>query len=133
MPIQELVQTCQREGVGNIPKPLEGGHELQLTHQELSGSGEDHGSLGGWRPFFFKDKVKKIKNWLKNQSLLSIDQKKELEMTPTLEKGGPVASTSFKPAPKVFKEKYNRPQKKPKGLKNHQGKGKGKENWLRPY
>ncbi|MBW0501296.1 hypothetical protein O181_041011 [Austropuccinia psidii MF-1] len=41
-----------------------------------------------------KDNVKKIKNWLKNQSVLSIDQKKELEMTPDLEKEGPVSSTS---------------------------------------
>ncbi|MBW0590476.1 hypothetical protein O181_130191 [Austropuccinia psidii MF-1] len=50
--------------------------------------------LGGWSPLSCKDKVKKIKSWLKNQSLLSIDQKKELEMTPALETEGPVASTS---------------------------------------
>ncbi|MBW0469097.1 hypothetical protein O181_008812 [Austropuccinia psidii MF-1] len=50
--------------------------------------------LGGWSPLSCKDKVKKIKKWLKNQSLLSIDQKKELEMTPDLETEGPVASTS---------------------------------------
>ncbi|MBW0572190.1 hypothetical protein O181_111905, partial [Austropuccinia psidii MF-1] len=50
--------------------------------------------LGGWSPLSCKDKVKKIKNWLKNQSLLSIDQKKELEMTPALETEAPVASTS---------------------------------------
>ncbi|MBW0466895.1 hypothetical protein O181_006610 [Austropuccinia psidii MF-1] len=30
---------------------------------------------GGWIPFSFKDKVKNIKKRLKNQSLLSIDQK----------------------------------------------------------
>ncbi|MBW0518184.1 hypothetical protein O181_057899 [Austropuccinia psidii MF-1] len=50
--------------------------------------------LGGWSPLSCKDKVKKIKNWLKNQSLLSIDQKKEPEMTPALETEAPVASTS---------------------------------------
>ncbi|MBW0518961.1 hypothetical protein O181_058676 [Austropuccinia psidii MF-1] len=50
--------------------------------------------LGGWSPFSRKGKVKKIQNVLKNQSLLSIDQKKELEMTQTFEKEGPVASTS---------------------------------------
>ncbi|MBW0546065.1 hypothetical protein O181_085780 [Austropuccinia psidii MF-1] len=50
--------------------------------------------LGGWSPLSCKDKVKKIKNWLKNQSLLSIDQKRELEMTPALETEVPVASTS---------------------------------------
>ncbi|MBW0569671.1 hypothetical protein O181_109386 [Austropuccinia psidii MF-1] len=89
--------------------------------------------LGGWSPLSCKDKVKKIKNWLKNQSLLSIDQKKELEMTPALETEGPVASTSSKPAPEVSKDKPKGPQKKQKGPKNHQGKGKAKANWHRPY
>ncbi|MBW0522498.1 hypothetical protein O181_062213 [Austropuccinia psidii MF-1] len=88
--------------------------------------------LGRWSPFYFKDKVKKMKNWFNNQILLSIDQKKELEMTSTLEKEGPVVSTSSKPALEVPKDKPNRLQKK-KGPKNHQGKVKGKENWHRPY
>ncbi|MBW0517388.1 hypothetical protein O181_057103 [Austropuccinia psidii MF-1] len=35
-----------------------------------------------------------IKNWLKKQSCLSIDQKKGLEMNPALGKEGPVVSTS---------------------------------------
>ncbi|MBW0472731.1 hypothetical protein O181_012446 [Austropuccinia psidii MF-1] len=34
------------------------------------------------------------KKKLKNQIILSIDQKKDLEMTPALEEGGPVVSTS---------------------------------------
>ncbi|MBW0575709.1 hypothetical protein O181_115424 [Austropuccinia psidii MF-1] len=95
-----------------MPKPLAGGHELLLTHQELSGSGEDTELLGGLSPLSLKDKVKKIKNWLNNQSLLSIDQKKELEMTPALETEGPVASTSPKPAPEVSRDKPKGPQKK---------------------
>ncbi|MBW0585013.1 hypothetical protein O181_124728 [Austropuccinia psidii MF-1] len=88
--------------------------------------------LGGWSPLSCKDKVKKIKNWLKNQSLLSIDQKKKLEMTPALEEGQ-VASTSSKPAQETSKEKPKGPKRKKKGPKKHQGKGKGKENWHRPY
>ncbi|MBW0493274.1 hypothetical protein O181_032989 [Austropuccinia psidii MF-1] len=59
--------------------------------------------LGGWCPFLCKDNVKKINNWLKNQSLISIDHKKELEMTPALENEGPVVSTSSKPAPEMSK------------------------------
>ncbi|MBW0534938.1 hypothetical protein O181_074653 [Austropuccinia psidii MF-1] len=74
-----------------------------------------------------------MNNWLKNQSLLSIDQKKELETTPALEKEGPVVSTSSKQAPEVSKEKTKGPQKKQRGSKNHQGKGKSKTNWQRPY
>ncbi|MBW0560816.1 hypothetical protein O181_100531 [Austropuccinia psidii MF-1] len=88
--------------------------------------------LGGWSPFFCKDKVKKIKNLLKNQILLSVDQKKELEMAPALEEG-PVPSTSSKQAPETSKEKFKGPHKKKKGPKNHQGKGKGKANWHRPH
>ncbi|MBW0582193.1 hypothetical protein O181_121908 [Austropuccinia psidii MF-1] len=45
MPVQKLVQRSQGRGVGNLPKPLAGGHELLLKHQELSGSGEDHRTL----------------------------------------------------------------------------------------
>ncbi|MBW0501674.1 hypothetical protein O181_041389 [Austropuccinia psidii MF-1] len=88
--------------------------------------------LGGWSSLSCKDKVKNIKNWLKNQILLFGYQKKELEMTPDLEEG-PVASTSSKPAPEAYKEKLKGPQKKNKGPKNHLGKGKGKANWHRPY
>ncbi|MBW0554028.1 hypothetical protein O181_093743 [Austropuccinia psidii MF-1] len=50
IPIQKLVQSSQRRGVGNMPKPLAGGHELLLTHQELSGSGEDHRTLRRMEP-----------------------------------------------------------------------------------
>ncbi|MBW0517246.1 hypothetical protein O181_056961 [Austropuccinia psidii MF-1] len=98
--------------------------------------------LGGWSPLSCKDKVKKIKNWLKNQSLLSIDQKKELEMTPALETEAPVASTSSKPAPEVSKDKPKGPQKEQRGPKtiNQREKakligtdpthrGKGSPNW----
>ncbi|MBW0545620.1 hypothetical protein O181_085335 [Austropuccinia psidii MF-1] len=89
--------------------------------------------LGGWSPLSCKEKVKKIANWLKNQSILSIDQKKELEMTPALEIEGPVESTSSKTVREVSKDKPKGPQKKQKGPKNHEIKGKGKANWHRPY
>ncbi|MBW0557723.1 hypothetical protein O181_097438 [Austropuccinia psidii MF-1] len=89
--------------------------------------------LGGWSPLSCREKFKKIKDWLKNQSLLSIYQKKKLEMTPTLEKEGPLASSSSKTAPEVLKEKPKGPQKKQRGPKNHQEKGNGKANWNRPY
>ncbi|MBW0568247.1 hypothetical protein O181_107962 [Austropuccinia psidii MF-1] len=85
--------------------------------------------LGGWSPLSCKDKVKKTKNWLKTQSLLSIDQKKELEMTSVLEKEVPVVSKSSKKTPEQSKDKPKRPQKKLRGPKNNQGKA----NWHRPY
>ncbi|MBW0584216.1 hypothetical protein O181_123931 [Austropuccinia psidii MF-1] len=83
-----------------------------------------------WSPFYCKDNFKKRKNWLKKQTLL--DKKEELKMTPALE-AGPVGSTSSKPTPEASKEKTKGPQKKKEGPKNHQGNGKGKANWHRPY
>ncbi|MBW0493328.1 hypothetical protein O181_033043 [Austropuccinia psidii MF-1] len=60
IPIQKLVQRSQR-GVGNIPKPLAGGHELLLTHQELSGLGEDHRTLRRVEPTVSQRKGQKDK------------------------------------------------------------------------
>ncbi|MBW0483923.1 hypothetical protein O181_023638 [Austropuccinia psidii MF-1] len=61
MPIQELVQNSKRRGVGNIPKPLEGGHELLLTNQELFGSGEDHRALRRVEPIVLQRQGQKDK------------------------------------------------------------------------
>ncbi|MBW0592790.1 hypothetical protein O181_132505, partial [Austropuccinia psidii MF-1] len=125
IPNTKIGSEQQRKRSGKYAKPLAGGYELLLTHQELSGSGEDHRILRRVGPFSCKERVKKIKNWLKDPSLLSTDQKKELEMTRAL-KEGLVASTSSKPAAEASKEKPKGPQKKKKGPKSHQGKGKGK-------
>ncbi|MBW0550177.1 hypothetical protein O181_089892 [Austropuccinia psidii MF-1] len=115
------------------PSLWQGGINSYLHIKSFLGQEKTIDLLGGWSPFPCKEKVKKIKNWLNNQSLLSIDQKKELEMTPALETEVPVASTSSKPAPEVSKDKPKGPQKKQRGPKNHQSKGKGKEKWHRPY
>ncbi|MBW0529901.1 hypothetical protein O181_069616 [Austropuccinia psidii MF-1] len=117
VPIPKLIQSNKRRGVENMPKPFAGGHELLLTHQELTGLGEYHRTLRRVEPTVFQRQ----------------DQKKEMEMTPALEKEGLVASTSSKPAPEVSKDKPKGPQKKNRGPKNHQGKRKGKANWNRPY
>ncbi|MBW0568656.1 hypothetical protein O181_108371 [Austropuccinia psidii MF-1] len=61
MPIQKLVQRSQRRGVGNMPKPLAGGHELLLTHQGLSGSREDHRTLRRLEPIFLQRQSQKDK------------------------------------------------------------------------
>ncbi|MBW0583268.1 hypothetical protein O181_122983 [Austropuccinia psidii MF-1] len=89
MPIQKLVQRSQRRGVGNMPKPLAGSMNSYLHIKSFLGQEKTIELLGGWSPLSCKDKVKNIKNGLKNQSILSIDQKKELEMTPALETEGP--------------------------------------------
>ncbi|MBW0523409.1 hypothetical protein O181_063124 [Austropuccinia psidii MF-1] len=130
--VQNLVQRSQRGRVGNLSKPLAGAMNSSLHIKSLLGQEKTIKLLGGLSPLYFKEKVKKINNWLRNQNILPIDQKKELEMTPALEKG-PVASTSSKPAPEMSKDKPKGPQKKLKDPKNHQDKGKGKYNQHRPH
>ncbi|MBW0588746.1 hypothetical protein O181_128461, partial [Austropuccinia psidii MF-1] len=61
MPIQKLVHSSQRRGVRNMPKPLARGTELLLTHQELSGSGEDHTALGRLEPIVLQRQGQKDK------------------------------------------------------------------------
>ncbi|MBW0575492.1 hypothetical protein O181_115207 [Austropuccinia psidii MF-1] len=61
VPIQKLVQRSKRRGVENMPKPLAGGHQLLLTHQELSGSGEDHRALRRVEPIFLQRQGQKGK------------------------------------------------------------------------
>ncbi|MBW0508749.1 hypothetical protein O181_048464 [Austropuccinia psidii MF-1] len=61
MPIQKLVESSQRRGVGDMPKLLTGGHELLVTNQELSGSGEDHRTLGRLEPIVSQRQSKKDK------------------------------------------------------------------------
>ncbi|MBW0560743.1 hypothetical protein O181_100458 [Austropuccinia psidii MF-1] len=110
---------------GKYAQAFDRAHELLLTHQELSGSGEDNRTLRGLDPIILQRKSQKINDWLNNQSLLSIDQKKEFEMNPVLETEGPVASTRSR----SVQRQAHGPQKKSKGPKNHQRKGKGKANW----
>ncbi|MBW0531328.1 hypothetical protein O181_071043 [Austropuccinia psidii MF-1] len=59
MPIQKLVQSSPRRGVGKMPKTLAGGHELLITHQELSGSGEDHRTLKMLKPIVLQRQSQK--------------------------------------------------------------------------
>ncbi|MBW0554083.1 hypothetical protein O181_093798 [Austropuccinia psidii MF-1] len=64
MPIKKLVQRSQRRGVANMSKPLAGGHELLLTHQELSGSGEDHRTPRALEPIVLQRQSQKDKEFV---------------------------------------------------------------------
>ncbi|MBW0535382.1 hypothetical protein O181_075097 [Austropuccinia psidii MF-1] len=44
-----------------MSKPLAGGHELLLTYQELSGSGEDHRTVRRMEPIVFQIQGQKYK------------------------------------------------------------------------
>ncbi|MBW0565851.1 hypothetical protein O181_105566 [Austropuccinia psidii MF-1] len=70
VPDQNLVQRSQGRGVGNIPKPLEGGYELLLTHQEYYASGEDHRNLRRMEPVFLKRESQKDKELVEEQKFI---------------------------------------------------------------
>ncbi|MBW0476172.1 hypothetical protein O181_015887 [Austropuccinia psidii MF-1] len=57
-----MVKRSKERGVGNIPKPLAGCHELLPTHQELFGSGEDHRTLRRMDPIVVQRQEEGIGN-----------------------------------------------------------------------
>ncbi|MBW0533299.1 hypothetical protein O181_073014 [Austropuccinia psidii MF-1] len=67
VPVQKLVQRSQGRGVGNSSKTLEGGHELLFTHQEVSGSREEHRTLRRMVSLVLQGKGKKDKKLVEEQ------------------------------------------------------------------
>ncbi|MBW0471355.1 hypothetical protein O181_011070 [Austropuccinia psidii MF-1] len=61
VPVQKLVQRIQGRGVGNMPKPLAGAHELLLKNTELSGSGEERRALRRAEPIVLQRQGQKDK------------------------------------------------------------------------
>ncbi|MBW0573124.1 hypothetical protein O181_112839 [Austropuccinia psidii MF-1] len=58
------IYQCQSKNwykAGNMPKPLAGGHELLLTHKELSASGKDHRTLRRMEPILLQRQGQKDK------------------------------------------------------------------------
>ncbi|MBW0535311.1 hypothetical protein O181_075026 [Austropuccinia psidii MF-1] len=99
-----------------------------LQVKKLMGPEKTQELMKGWKPMSCKGQVQKIKTCLKNQSLLSKDQKKELSQK---------KDNRTVEAPKASKSK-NLPQKAPniskKAPKNNQkGKQKAKYKWNKPY
>ncbi|MBW0524059.1 hypothetical protein O181_063774 [Austropuccinia psidii MF-1] len=88
--------------------------------------------LKGWTPMSCKGQVQQTKAWLKNQSILSEDQKKKLaqgkENSPV---EAPQASTSKNLPQKVPKRDKKAPKSNQKG--KQKAKGKAKCKWNTPY
>ncbi|MBW0552560.1 hypothetical protein O181_092275 [Austropuccinia psidii MF-1] len=84
MSIQELIQSRQRGGVGNIPKPLAVGHKLLLTHQVLSGSGEYHRTLRRMEHIVLQRQGQRDKELVEKSKSFIHKPEAVLEMTPAL-------------------------------------------------
>ncbi|MBW0548019.1 hypothetical protein O181_087734 [Austropuccinia psidii MF-1] len=113
-----------------MPKPLAGGHELLLTHQELSGSGEDHRTLRRLEPIVLQRKSQKDKELVEEPK--SFIHKPEEGVGNDSSFGDRRTSGVYQlqKCPRTSPKDLRRSKK---GSKNHQGKGKGKANWQRPY
>ncbi|MBW0539888.1 hypothetical protein O181_079603 [Austropuccinia psidii MF-1] len=79
--------------MGNMPKPLAGGHELLLTQQELSGSGEAHKNLRRMDPIVLPRQGQKDKELVEEPQYLIHRPEEGIGNDSSLGKG-PVASTS---------------------------------------
>ncbi|MBW0504605.1 hypothetical protein O181_044320 [Austropuccinia psidii MF-1] len=66
VPVQKLIQRSHRRGLGNMPKPFSGAMNSYLHNKSFLGQEKTIELLRGCSPLYFKEKVKKIKNWLKN-------------------------------------------------------------------
>ncbi|MBW0540067.1 hypothetical protein O181_079782 [Austropuccinia psidii MF-1] len=104
-----------------MPKPLAGGHELLLTTQEFSGSGEDHRALRRVNPIVLQRQGQEDKELFEEPKSFIHIPEEGMEMTPALEKEGPVASTSPRSVQRQAKrtseeaERSQEPSRKGKG------------------
>ncbi|MBW0593536.1 hypothetical protein O181_133251 [Austropuccinia psidii MF-1] len=76
--MEKLVLGVKTTRVGTSPKSLDRHHELLSSSEEVMGPEKTEDLLMGWTPMSVKGQVQQIKAWLKNQSMLSEDQKKKL-------------------------------------------------------
>ncbi|MBW0590873.1 hypothetical protein O181_130588 [Austropuccinia psidii MF-1] len=103
-----------------------------LQVKKIMGPEKTEELLKGWTPLSCKGQVQQIKAWLKNQSMVSEDQKKKLAQG---KENSPVeallASPRKAPPQQVPKKTKQSPKTNQKG-KNKE-KGKAKPKWNKPY
>ncbi|MBW0517201.1 hypothetical protein O181_056916 [Austropuccinia psidii MF-1] len=100
-----------------MPKPFAGGHELLLTQQELSGSGEDHRTLRRVDLIVLQRQGQKDKEFVEEPKSLICRPEEGIGNDPSF--GG-------RPSGVYQLPKHPRSQEP-------SGQGKGKANWNRPY
>ncbi|MBW0561989.1 hypothetical protein O181_101704 [Austropuccinia psidii MF-1] len=125
--VQELVYFSKAEGVGTSSKFLDRLNELLPSIEEVHGPKKTEDLMRVWTPMSYKGQVQQIKAWLKNQSMLSEDQKKKLaqgkDKSPV---EAPQASKSKNPPQKALNKGKQTPKSKQKA------KGKTKSKWNEP-
>ncbi|MBW0575552.1 hypothetical protein O181_115267 [Austropuccinia psidii MF-1] len=103
-----------------------------LQVSKLMGPEKTEELLGGWTPMYCKGQVQQIKAWLKNQSMLSEDQKKKLaQAKDNSPVEAPQASTRKIPPQKVPNKDKKAPKSNQKGKQKAKRKTRSKCN--KPY
>ncbi|MBW0482966.1 hypothetical protein O181_022681 [Austropuccinia psidii MF-1] len=134
----KLVQSSKRRGVGNIPKPLEVGHELLLTHKEISGSGEDHRTLRRVEPLFFQTQGQKDKEFIEEPKSLICRPEEGIVNDPSFGRR-PTGIHQLQKHPKRSQNNLRRRRKVPRSIRERAKakkistdlthKGTGSPNW----
>ncbi|MBW0544235.1 hypothetical protein O181_083950 [Austropuccinia psidii MF-1] len=108
VPVQKLVQRSQGRGVGNMLKPLEGGYELPLTHQELSGSGEDNRTLRRIECIVLLRQVQKDKELAEEPNYFIYRPEERGGNDPSLVERSPSGINKLKPTPRSVQREAQR-------------------------
>ncbi|MBW0577918.1 hypothetical protein O181_117633 [Austropuccinia psidii MF-1] len=125
--VQELVYGSKTARVATSPKSLDKHHDIISSSEEIQGARKDRGTSEGWSPMSCKGEFQQIKALLKNQSMLSEDQRKKLaqgKQNHPVE--APQASTSKNRPQQVPKKPKKTPKTNQKGKKKPKGKEKPK-------
>ncbi|MBW0580321.1 hypothetical protein O181_120036 [Austropuccinia psidii MF-1] len=144
MPVQKLVQKRQRRGVGNMPKPLEGGHELLLTHQELSKSEEYYRALRRLEPIVLQRQGQKGKELVEEPKSLIHRLEERVGNDSSFGDRGPSGVYRLQKCPRTSPKDLRRSREVPRAIKEKAKakpigtdlthKGTGSPNWsLQPW
>ncbi|MBW0470442.1 hypothetical protein O181_010157 [Austropuccinia psidii MF-1] len=121
--VKNPYRAAKEEELEIFPSHWQGAMNFYLHIKSFLSQEKTIESLGGCIPLSCNDKLKK-KDWLKNQSILSIYQKRKIIMSQYLEKEGPVLQTSSRkvqiPAQRTTEETERFQEKSRQGKRQRQ-------------
>ncbi|MBW0567070.1 hypothetical protein O181_106785 [Austropuccinia psidii MF-1] len=127
-----------------MPMPLAGGQELLLTHQELSGSGEDHKSLRRLEPIVLQQQGQKYKELVEEPKSFIHRPEDRVGNDSSFKDRGPSGVYQLQKCPRTTPKDLRRSREVPRTIKARAKenpiatdlthKGTGSPNWsLQPW
>ncbi|MBW0591818.1 hypothetical protein O181_131533 [Austropuccinia psidii MF-1] len=124
VPVPKPVQSSQGRGVVNIPKPLEEGYQLLIKHQELSGSGEDHGTLKKIESIVFQRQGQEDKEIFEEPKSFIHRPKERIANNPSFRKRRPSGINQLQTSSRSVKGQAQRTSKEAERSQEQSRKGK---------